>query len=336
MQEVCSASKVLVGNLANSGSQRQLRDNGVIEERRQAKIARGECTSCASPARQGSTTCDRCHDGTLYSKGRNNAELPAPTISIFEALDLKHDYIRSILGRVALPSLEAKYIDSECNAIQEGNEASNIYEWTCLTRVDGANRWDTLKTIKGVVPDARLRSWALTMEEWKAWSDDAMVVGYGTSRPEYHRMLSLEAYLPDDIEASSFTYYDPQVRLVNEIFSRNPDSELDPNKKIYLPDFNLENIAKRLNRCNGQEYTRWIWPALSEDSKQQGKSVYDVANMFNFIHSLHHVNKGNRFRPFNQGSTVASGSGTSGILVPRSPSKGAKRFATIEHYFGKR
>lgn len=58
-------------------------------------------------------------------------------ISLFEAFDLKHDYLMKKLKGYALPSSTALYIDTEIVESSEGSQPRNVHEWTILSHSQG-------------------------------------------------------------------------------------------------------------------------------------------------------------------------------------------------------
>ena len=234
--------------------------------------------------------------------------LPEPTISIFEAIDIKHDFILSLLKKISLPLSDALWIDSEMFEIKEGNKASNVYEYTAYSEdmETGDGGWYTLRAKAGKVDDKTLREWALEMEQWLG---DKLVVAYGTAKPELHRIHNLQKYLPAGQKAIDFEYFDVQQEIVRRLFSYNPSDELDPNKPIYLPFFGNEYIGKHLNKTGKKNsvYAEWEWPTLSTDCETRGKSVYDVSMMYNFVHALRYVKGGSYFSAKHQPDVKGKG-----------------------------
>lgn len=59
------------------------------------------------------------------------------SLSLFEAFDLKHDYLVKVLKDYPIPVDSALYMDTEVIQIADGNDAPNVWEWTILTFDDG-------------------------------------------------------------------------------------------------------------------------------------------------------------------------------------------------------
>lgn len=59
--------------------------------------------------------------------------LPRPSISIFEALDLKKEYLAPILAKISFPDPDDFYVDSEICTLKGNTNAANVFEWTGMT-----------------------------------------------------------------------------------------------------------------------------------------------------------------------------------------------------------
>lgn len=309
----------------------------------------GECYYCPDPAREDSLRCEGCAqraDDRILAKN----QLPEPSISIFEAIDIKHNYIVSVLSKVFLPSSDALFIDSEMHKIGDSNTASNIFEYTAYSKDPKAEsgQWLTLRAKAGKVPESTLAKWALEIEKWLG---DKLVVAYGTAKPELHRIHKLQAYLPQNRQPTNFKYFDVQQDIVRRLFSYNPSDELDPTKPIYLPFFGLEYIGKHLNKTAEKDsiYAEdWVWPTLSTHCSIRGKSVYDVSMMYNLVHALQYAKAGNYFTAKHQPNVKGKGkrkaleapqvSVTQPLTAPTPASRGntPQKKVKINHFFAPR
>lgn len=126
---------------------------------------------------------------------------------------------------------------------------------------------------KKEVPAKKLAEWALELFDW---ADQRVVVFYGSSRPEHHRLKSLWKYLPEDKTAPEYTTFEPQNDLFRKIFSRDPEDELDPDALIYAPDWSIDVIYKSLNSTtlpdgSVEEYCNWRWRVRKEKVPLEGK-----------------------------------------------------------------
>lgn len=119
---------------------------------------------------------------------------------------------------------------------------------------------------------------------------------YGISRPENHRLVSLGKHLGG--EGLAFKSYEPQGQLLSKIFTRDRKLEHDPCAPVYVSDWRLSYISSHLNRSDpkGDSYCSWRWPVTHRDADFDGKSVWDVAQLFNLLHALRHIRDGGKFK----------------------------------------
>jgi hypothetical protein len=267
-----------------------------LQMRAAKKRLNGECYYCDQPAREGHLSCEGCVN-RAEDRRLAQRELPAPALSIFEALDLKHKYLEKTLHSISLPKTTDLYMDTEIvKQQQDSNDASNVFEWSTFhIRQDGRPNWSNLRTAKRTLSDEKVTEWAPQINRAVR---DRTVVAYGSAKPEYYRIRSFQKHLPSGKTPSSFKYYDVQMSIVKHLFSYDPMDEFDPEAKIYMPYFNLEYLCKRLNKgAEGVYAQNWKWPTMGTDSPQPGKSAYDVSMMFNFVHAIRHAQNGNLFKP---------------------------------------
>lgn len=79
-------------------------------------------------------------EAILAVEARSKAKisgLPAPRISIMEALDLKRNYLAPILASLKLPKPEALYLDSEVQRTWKGKNVADVWEWSALDFLGG-------------------------------------------------------------------------------------------------------------------------------------------------------------------------------------------------------
>lgn len=96
--------------------------------------------------------------------------------------------------------------------------------------------------------------------------DGCMIVQYGHAKPEDNRLNALFQLLPDYAKLPSFRSFEPMGTLLPHIFSRDPEDEFDPKAKVYVPDWALTYIVRRLNKVYSDDLTSfeeyepaWDW-----------------------------------------------------------------------------
>jgi hypothetical protein len=100
--------------------------------------------------------------------------------------------------------------------------------------------------------------------------DGKLIVQYGSSKPEEHRLPNLLAYLPSHIKQPKCEFYEPSGGLFRSIFSRDSADELKPKAPVYAPDWALTAIARRFNRVYNDDLSTFKLYEPSWDYDQWG------------------------------------------------------------------